>query len=823
MKLFDDSQRFIAQMKLRELKRQRASLRAAYDDVAEAAHAASSHRMALQVLHQGLRSITLAGRPLHEEVVHVEGLLRSIGQDNGGLDEVVDLWRRRLEDELAQGRRRAEFAYVFGALLEAWAALAGEAAAVAPPMSGDAFEALHERWLALSTTPTPPLATLVRAESLDIDTLLEGLLNPRACASTIRKRFETFVDETLSRPPAMDELELVLLRLARDIYRRPALRAEAQRFGQDQSLRKEFIEALAILWDEVLVWEWPSPGLTTRLVWTRNRWRLFLDEDLPTACMIELIGERWSRFMSDLLGQTLADRALRLRRLTTLHAPNVITDNERRLFQDAIALGAPVHAIVHWDHAAEDPITTASIFTALGDGESIATQRLERLWTLRKSVLLDESYSVDYGGEAALAKALAFVHAEVQLARSTAPERPLFVIKTDLENFYPSVPHALLWQVLGHLGLGADAQALLQRLLQVKLQDGRTIQRGVPLGHAISRLIGDLVIRLLETFVLKHANVGFIALVDDITLLATSADEAVAAWQAVQRFCAATGLAVRHDKSGAICIGPGQLPEVLPQARPRWTLLELDAQGTWRLHEPTFQQHVQQSRQRIAATDSLLTRIARYNADLSYLARWLVPEAALGDIHRSLVLDTLQRFQDIAVCGYEGGMIDMVRGEIATHTLENSPPSAIPVGWLFWPITAGGLGLTHAATLALPTALAWQQRTIPHPPMPWHADEARTRGPWAEFYRSLLTPLDPVVPETTRSMQALIDDFIERGTEVQHRTQKELQPYWRWIVVTFGPQLLEFFGSFRFLLTELVPLQLIVQHRMRDTTLDDDT
>ncbi len=72
-------------------------------------------------------------------------------------------------------------------------------------------------------------------------------------------------------------------------------------------------------------------------------------------------------------------------------------------------------------------------------------------------------------------------------------------------------------------------------------------------------------------------------------------------------------------------------------------------------------------------------------------------------------------------------------------------------------------------------------------------------------------------------MERLVQDFIARGGEVTGRGQSVLTPYWRWVVYTYGPSLLGALGTFRFLLTELVPLQLILENRGLTTGSDDDT
>jgi len=42
------------------------------------------------------------------------------------------------------------------------------------------------------------------------------------------------------------------------------------------------------------------------------------------------------------------------------------------------------------------------------------------------------------------------------------------------------------------------------------------------------------------------------------------------------------------------------------------------------------------------------------------------------------------------------------------------------------------------------------------------------------------------------------------------KKQAQLRPYWRWVLATYGPALLEALGTFRFLPTELVPLGLVL-------------
>jgi len=72
----------------------------------------------------------------------------------------------------------------------------------------------------------------------------------------------------------------------------------------------------------------------------------------------------------------------------------------------------------------------------------------------------------------------------------------------------------------------------------------------------------------------------------------------------------------------------------------------------------------------------------------------------------------------------------------------------------------------------------------------------------------------PPSPKTqTKAIVRILEDFIQRGGEASGRPQEGLGAYWRWVVCAYGPALLEALGTFRFLMTELVPLHLILETR----------
>jgi hypothetical protein len=138
----------------------------------------------------------------------------------------------------------------------------------------------------------------------------------------------------------------------------------------------------------------------------------------------------------------------------------------------------------------------------------------------------------------------------------------------------------------------------------------------------------------------------------------------------------------------------------------------------------------------------------------------------------------------------------------------------------YWPLTAGGLGLHNPLVTAGQYAEARRARG--------HRELPRERAPgwdtekneWSDYYARLLAPLEEAEPKGTKVMKTLTDDFIQRGQTISAGKQQGLAPYWRWILYTYGPQVIEEFGTFRFLIPELVPMQLIGEQRVQDSSLD---
>jgi hypothetical protein len=792
-------------MKLRALREQRSRLLRTYHELRQQVAREPTEAGRLGVLYEGLRQITFANQQLHPDVANLEPLLGRA--DDGPIAlETITFWRERLEKELATGQLRAEIVYLFGSLLEEWASGTTETAETSAQRE-QLRAALVERLLQPAETGTYfALLDTLLAES--------AFSKQEERAQALQEAVGTRLQEQIQLP----ELAAVLEYVSSSPHHAPLIRRQAQHVLVDPLLQKELADALTILLDHLDEWQRSQEGILPRLLWTLTKWRLCLDEDLPTACFLEIQGQRWQSIFQHFFSD---ERAARLKQAHHQY----LSPQALRLAQLLSTMNQGLRAselpeVDIWEQVLVSEQQSSSpleAYVRLGEYGSIVEQRLHL-----KSELYDLSTLSGYDAlhtASSMEKALMLIHAEIELARTAPSPTPLHVLKLDIKDFYPSLSHQMLLDVLEHYGLSASQRAFFQAFLRVPLQQSGqvvTSERGVPTYHRLSDLLAELVLGLFEQYVQRQARVQIFRLVDDICVLTPSADEMFSAWQAARTFCAAFGLVLNEAKCGSVCIGGRRLLP-LPDARPGWLLLTLDGQGQWNVNWSAFETYLEGARQQVAQTTSLISLIDTYNAHLKYLVKALAMRVDLGSAHRRGISAAMERFSR-AFFGDGQGIVVYIRQIIRERFLDDTSTTHLPEAWLCWPITAGGCGLLQAALLAGSYAVDYAQRTRLAPPEERSHVWQYRRNAWASFYRSLIQEIKASEPTTNQVMQALVTDFIRRGSEMSNSQQRGLSPYWRWILSIYGPQILDALGTFRFLITELVPLQLIVQKYRPGTT-----
>lgn len=730
---------FIADMKLRELRRARDRLTAAYDAMEREADEARDPREALAALARGLAALKVGDRRVHPEVDNLDVAAR-------GDDALASRWVARLRVQVRQGRARADALPIYGGAL-------GERLRhdrARPTCDDD----LLGPWR-VPAAPEGFVAALAARVHPD------ALARARELARMHASRFFDASEFAPSTPP--DDLLTPEARADRAM-----VASELSPDGSLSALALDWRGALRLAWEDVAAWDWPAEGVAMRPVWTRNRWRLRPVMDLPTAAMVEAVGELVAGLLEVLSGRARWNRTQRLRRLEELKAPPVIVDNERRMRGESVDL-------LGGFGADDDP----------GPHDSVRRQR----YAMRA---LDGGDTYDYASSD-IGRAAAWIAAEADLAR--AHGRPLFVLKTDLEDFYPSVSHELVGALLTWLDVDPRVVALVRRVLSVRLPDGTRTARGLPLGLSLSRAVGEFIVTAMRGAARAAAEVETAAMVDDVVVLARDGAQLSRAWAALGDVARAAGLSLHPTKSGAAAVGAA-LPDDVPRGPVRWGMLVFEG-GGFVVDDAAVDRFAALTRARFEAHRALLDRVAVWREQLRYVWTWLAPSADLGPAHVAAAGDAATRVCD--------GLADALRREVAARYLGGAS-TALPDAWLHWPLTAGGLGAPYLPADLVPLLRASERRA--RTPMPAPVEAPETDARWGRWFAERLEPVKPEAPVETPSMTALEARFVERGKRVG-RDARALSPYWKWVLHTLGPDVLDAYGTFDFVSTDLVPIDLV--------------
>ena len=798
---------FISQTKLGELSAQRQTLRDKLAQILSHASEATGVER-LRRLLGGIQDAHLPGALASREMPNLQALAAGANPPQ----DTVDAWAAQLEEKLEQGGRQADIAYLFGALLGEWDEPEG-AATWLQSQAAQHVELLR----AVTTDPGHPPCKLlhelldslcIRSEELRA-TIAEHLVEQRAGEC----------DWDVHGPVQVE-------------HQSPEVQAEFRRFTQDDILSSQLQSALRIVARDPVKWEWDASGVATAAIWTRNKWRLYPQLSLIELLKASLLPRYWAAQLGDNYASlpAILIRLRRLAKLEDLGAPEVIVSNEIRMLERL--QGMP---LFDW-YESKDPWDQQPVLRGDERPAGIVVQRAEAQAALR------DPSPTGYYGEEAVNPLVHLVHAEVQTLQAARPNAEIHVVTTDIVDFFTSAPHDTLLQMVERLGLPPEGVEKTRQFLQVPLAmpevaervDGpgadsidrpgdappgsqRTVAaaRGVPMELPYSHWLCEWLLRLLEKHVHQRARVRFIRQVDDICLLAPTRRDAEQAWGAVKEFISDVGLAVNDAKSGYVAIG-GESDAAthrvesgsLPSGMPHWGMLALAGDGSWKIHESTLEQFLEDTQRVVTSQTSILASVREYNQQLEFLVRSVGLAMDLGDDHRAAANASIARFEQEAFGG--GRRASEAIGEMIARKFGDDK-IATTESWMAWPITAGGLGLKLAHIVTGQFQLAYEHRANNRNQKPSELDEhwQHTSDAWSEFYQDQMIKLEPKPCAESARMTRLVERFIARGQRLSGGKQEGLSQYWRWVLSVHGQSILDQFGSFEFLMTHLVPLQLI--------------
>ncbi|KAK1963101.1 hypothetical protein LY78DRAFT_705389 [Colletotrichum sublineola] len=293
------------------------------------------------------------------------------------------------------------------------------------------------------------------------------------------------------------------------------------------------------------------------------------------------------------------------------------------------------------------------------------------------------------------------------------------VVQSDLKWFGASLSHTSIFAVMRFFGFPDNLVAFYKKVLEVPLNlspssdslsanKPRTRRRGMPMARAPEKLIGELMLFVMDLAVNQETGLQLYRLHDDLWVAGAPADTAKA-WAAMRRFARVMGLEFNTKKTGSVYFTTDGLKrdEAIAAELPNGPVsvghLMLDPRsGKWIIDQENVAEHVAQLKKQLAQSRSVLDWVRTWNSCISRFFGHTFGEPAFcfGKEHVESVLETYQKMQrDIfapwcSAAGEADGSCSAVR-YIKSKMEERFGVSDVSDVFLLFPDQLGGLGLRN--------------------------------------------------------------------------------------------------------------------------------
>ncbi len=757
----------ITTIKLTELKKQHQTLLQKYEQLEQEVAQETDLYKQLELLYNTLHQLEFAQRKIHPNIKNYQGILMDALHGLSSkkfLQHQIDI----LKQEVFFGKKRLETSLLFGEITQSCTFDSPSPSNIAP---SNFQQELKTLW-----TKSPNVNVSAFKEWIHdikkLDEIKEGLKE---------------LDDVLSKPPSNQEVTGHLNAFQQSLYQYEAVKKEGKNLSH--LMITELASTMTILLNNIENWAWAKEGYKPRAEWTKNKWRYYHDADLINTLLVEIVGIR--------LGVELKKNLV-----NKVYADGKRLDNERLSRRKEL------------------------LFPFVPDQAD--------------KYKLKQEYGGSYGvGVDAFQLLFKSVNSEIEFVKQLQKEnilasKNIYVTGIDFKQFFYTIPHQLVITFLEEIGIPSKWIRFVERYLAIpyKEEKGSYIcQSGLSLSFMLSSVLADAFLMVLDAK-LYDLGVQFYRFMDDAFIITDSPHLFEKALAIVHDFSQMTGIVPNKEKSGIVAIGkrPKKIRNNLGLKHlPKWSFLQLNKDGSWEMDKKMVQQYAENLKQYLNTQSNIFEFTATYNQHIRFFMRTIGIHIPLDERHFENVTKALFYIHE-TIFGKQSEMDKTISKIIGAdkesiHQLLQKCPDAL----YYLPITAGGFGILNPSCLLAGKENSYKEAEYPNFPefkalkkkaknMQELSKEKNdiptlTHFYLLSFFRSLLgRSVEEEAPKDTVVMKSLMNDFIDRGSEVTGRDQKGLSIYWKWVLYTYGSQILADFGTFRFIETELVPLQ-VVLHR----------
>lgn len=294
------------------------------------------------------------------------------------------------------------------------------------------------------------------------------------------------------------------------------------------------------------------------------------------------------------------------------------------------------------------------------------------------------------------------------------------MLQSDLQWYGTGLSHTTIFTVLRFFGFSETLLEFLRKVLQAPLnmqrsdpdeeknneqrKGPRTRLRGVPMAHAIEKLIGELILFVMDLAVSQKTGMLLYRLHDDVWLCGEPTYVATA-WQTMQDFARIFGLEFNPAKTGSVYItdtpSRKEITDILPKGPVRVGHLVLDpTSGSWQIDTGRVAQHVAQLKQQLAVCQtSVLAWIRTWNSCIGrfFSHSFGEPARCFGAAHVDSVLATYRAMQAELFGSPSIGVVQYLQKMLR----ERFGAEDVPDAFIVLPEELGGLGVRNPFIPAL--------------------------------------------------------------------------------------------------------------------------
>ncbi|KAJ5480218.1 hypothetical protein N7530_005727 [Penicillium desertorum] len=518
----------------------------------------------------------------------------------------------------------------------------------------------------------------------------------RQALKDLRASIQSFGTELSSKGDWLnvDELKWVSRALLKTDLLSDEKTAILKEFMRNNEVAQEVADVLNMRIASLDSWTWTghSDGIPVEMRRQLNgKYRVFMDEDLLDALLLQYIGTMWAVKLREVFEQFLRSNAWKV-----LHEDIPEDHKEMRKYflgREANSGSGKINQIRKNTYTDEYfmsqlPTSTAEGAREYDDAEPKPKNALDTKHSLLH-LLITES----------------IIHKH-QRGNFTA-------IRSDFEWFGPSMPHATMLTVLKFFGVSDLWIKFFVVFLEAPLkfaQDGaegsvQTRKRGIPMSHTLGDCFGESVLFCMDYAVNQVTDGAFLYRLHDDFWFWGAEDTCVKAWQAMEQFSQVMGLKFNTEKTGTVQMGLGDSPtqSALPTGDIRWGFLVLDAQQErFIIDQAQVDQHIEELSRQLSSCKSVFAWVQAWN---SYFGRFFTnnfakPAICFGRGHIDMAISTLSRIErtlfnktsdDKSPSDQINGVTDYLRTVIA----DRFDIRDLPDGFFYYPIELGGLGLLN--------------------------------------------------------------------------------------------------------------------------------